>query len=273
MPPVVISGAFDPAVLLGGDPAAWCSVLRTLSPKLPVQLHCEPFEIRHGTHPDSPPIFRDTVQMLKGVEAFSELMQETLPTGQPRRARIKMRLATAGKFIHRNRYRRRQIICCLHGETTWMFASHDPSGGGADGVLAANTNDNWNGFRSAAHPTMLSVAEMHALAARMPPGVTCHVVQFRAGDAMAFDGRWWHATNYTSPVLNMFFTPGDDMEVALKEHKRRMAMPMQAHLKLCTISMAKVSQLSGAWNKSVDGKEIDWASTDGHIANPFGAPK
>ncbi len=34
------------------------------------------------------------------------------------------------------------------------------------------------------------------------------MVTFKAGDVMEFDGRWWHATSYTTPVLNMFFTPG-----------------------------------------------------------------
>lgn len=35
------------------------------------------------------------------------------------------------------------------------------------------------------------------------------------------------------------------MEVAVKEHKRRMAMPMQAGLKMATINMAKCARLSG----------------------------
>ncbi len=69
-------------------------------------------------------------------------------------------------------------------------------------------------------------------------------------------------------MLNLFFTPGDDMEVAVKEHKRRMAMPMQKDLKLCTLSMAKCSKLSSAWNIGADGKPIDWTSTDGHIELP-----
>lgn len=56
-----------------------------------------------------------------------------------------------------------------------------------------------------------------------------------------------------------------DMEVALKEHKRRMAMPLQKGLRMCTISMAKVARLSEAWNVSAEGKAIDWAAIDGHI--------
>ncbi len=190
--------------------------------------------------------------------------------GEPRRARIKMRLAERGKFIHRNRYSRRQILCCLSGEQTWLFMSS--SGDSADACLRPATNDNWNGFRSTAYPTMLLVEHMHALAAGAPEGVTARVVKFRAGDVMTFDGRWWHATSYNSPVLNLFFTPGDDMELAVKEHKRRMAMPMQKDLALCKISMAKVSKLSGGgggeWTKTSDGNHIDWSAFDDQISLP-----
>ncbi len=257
---------FNPADLLAGDPAGWCSVLRALSPKLPVQLHCEPFNIRDGPDPASQPIFRNAVAMLSSLPELAELMNPTMPTGEPRRARIKFRLATAGKFIHRNRFQRRQILCCLSGQQEWLLMSS--AGGGADALLQRSTNDNWNGFRSQAHPSMLSVEEMHALAAAAPPGVTARLVTFRAGDVMAFDGRWWHATSYSTPVLNMFFTPGDDMEVAVKEHKRRMAMPMQKDLQLCTVSMAKCSKLSAAWTTAADGKSIDWTGVEGHIALP-----
>lgn len=45
---------------------------------------------------------------------------------------------------------------------------------------------------------------MHSIAADMVrQGVRAHVQQFTAGDVLTFDGRWWHATNYTAPVLNM----------------------------------------------------------------------
>jgi hypothetical protein len=115
-------------------------------------------------------------------------MSPTLPSGGPRRARLKFRLATKGKFIHRNRYRRRQILCCLHGEQHWLFMSS--YGGGADAFLGRTTNDNWNGFRSAVHPAMLTVEQMHELAAAAPAGVVARVVRFRAGDVMMFDGRW-----------------------------------------------------------------------------------
>lgn len=56
--------------------------------------------------------------------------------------------------------------------------------------------------------------------------------------------------------------------MAVKEHKRRMAMPMQKDLKLCALSMAKCSKLSDAWTKAADGRDIDW-SADGHL--PIGA--
>jgi hypothetical protein len=45
---------------------------------------------------------------------------------------------------------------------------------------------------------------MHLIAADMVSlGVRAHVQRFSAGDVLTFDGRWWHATNYTAPVLNM----------------------------------------------------------------------
>jgi hypothetical protein len=37
---------------------------------------------------------------------------------------------------------------------------------------------------------------------------------------------------------------GKDMEVAVREHKRRMAMPMQKNLKMAVINMAKCAKLS-----------------------------
>lgn len=44
-PPTLLPAAFKPEHVLGGAPAAWCDVFRGLAPKLPVQLHTEPFEI------------------------------------------------------------------------------------------------------------------------------------------------------------------------------------------------------------------------------------
>jgi hypothetical protein len=267
-PPFVLEQAFKPEELLGGSPAGWCEVLRSLAPRLPVQLHCEPYNIRDSDDALAQPLFKRTFALLKKIPELEELLRPEKPTGELRRARLKVRLASAGKFIHRNRYRRRQILCCLSGEQMWLFLS--AYGGGADAYLARSTNDNWNGFRSTKYPKMLTVEEMYEVAKNAPPGVVAKIVRFRAGDVMMFDGRWWHATSYSEPVLNMFVTPGDDMEVAVKEHKRRMAMPMQKDLKLCSISMAKCSKLdkygAGSWTKSADGRDIDW-NADGAIVD------
>ncbi len=115
---------------------------------------------------------------------------------------MKFRLSGTGKFVHRNRYRRRNVVCCLHGTSHWLFV--ESSSGISDTYLNAATNDNWNGFRSNAYPSTLSLEQMHSIAADMvSQGVRAHVQRFTAGDVLTFDGRWWHATNYTAPVLNM----------------------------------------------------------------------
>lgn len=158
---------------------------------------------------DCPPVFKNAVAMLSTFPELEELMAPALPSGEARRARIKMRLATAGKFIHRNRYRRRQILCCLHGQQEWLFISPNTSPGGSDAALDGASHDNWNGFRSSRYPTMMTPEQMDEVAAGMPAGTVTKRITFRAGDVMAFDGRWWHGTSYTAPVLNLFFTPGD----------------------------------------------------------------
>ncbi len=97
-------------------------------------------------------------------------------------------------------------MCCLHGTSHWLFV--ESSSGISDTYLNATTNDNWNGFRSNAYPTTLSLEQMHTIAADMvSQGVRAHVQRFTAGDVLTFDGRWWHATNYTAPVLNMCAAP------------------------------------------------------------------
>ena len=97
-------------------------------------------------------------------------------------------------------------MCCLHGTSHWLFV--ESSSGISDAYLNATTNDNWNGFRSNAYPTTLSLEQMHTIAADMvSQGVRAHVQRFTAGDVLTFDGRWWHATNYTAPVLNMCAAP------------------------------------------------------------------
>jgi hypothetical protein len=175
--------------------------------------------------------------------------------------------------MHRNRYKRRQVICCLYGEQTWLFASPDPSGGGADQYFNSCSNDNWNGFRSERFPSMLSVDQMHEIAGELSAlkdskgrPLTVRVLTVKAGDVLAFDGRFWHGTSYNKPLLNMFVTPGEACEVAVKEHKRRHAMPMQKGLALARFSMAKVVRLSDAgWDKGADGAKIPWSEMPGHI--------
>jgi len=264
--PVIIENGFNPADIVGCDPAAWVAMLQGLAPRLPVQLHCEPHEIANTDDPDCQPIFRRTVEMLKKYDSLSDLTFDKHSSGDPNRARIKFRLAKAGKFVHRNRYSRRQILCCLYGEQWWLFLSSH--GGGADQYLNRDTNDNWNGFRSLGYPSRLTLEEMRKIESEVPEGVIAKVVKFKAGDIMTFDGRWWHATSYTAPVLNLFFTPGKDMEVAVKEHKRRMAMPMQKGLKLSTINMAKCSKLSSAWTTTADGQKIDWNNVKEDTSGP-----
>lgn len=166
------------------------------------------------------------------------------------------------------------MICCLYGEQTWLFASPDPSGGGADEYFASCSNDNWNGFRSTRYPSMLSIEQMQSMAAELSTmkdskgkPIVVRVLKVQAGDVLAFDGRFWHGTSYSSPLLNMFVTPGEACEIAVKEQKRRAAMPMQKGLALARFSMAKVVKLSDAgWDTAADGSRIAWESMPGHIA-------
>lgn len=92
------------------------------------------------------------------------------------------------------------------------------------------------------------------------------MVKVKAGDIFSFDGRWWHATSYESPVLSLFFTPGENMEVALAEHKKRMALPMQQGLKIATINMAKCAKLASSWQTAANGSSMmdEWAPGMGH---------
>lgn len=117
------------------------------------------------------------ITMLKRHPEFEEFATPGMNSqGQPKRARIKMRLSGKGKFIHRNRYRRVNVICCLHGELDWLFI--DSFGGMADETIASITNDNWNGFRSQKYPTTLSREEMEKLAAEcMARGIEAFVVR------------------------------------------------------------------------------------------------
>jgi hypothetical protein len=66
-PPFVVEQRFVPAELLASDPAGWCGMLQALAPKLPVQLHCEPFLIGNVADEGCQPIFRRAVELLSGV--------------------------------------------------------------------------------------------------------------------------------------------------------------------------------------------------------------
>lgn len=128
------------------EPASWCALLKSLSPKIPVQLHIEPFEM---TDSEAPPLFHRCVKMLKTKPELDDQMAA-------QKARLKIRLSAKGKFIHRNRYRRRNIICCLHGEQKWLLVEtlvKDKNGDLiADKLLNSTSNGNWNGFRSNLYP-------------------------------------------------------------------------------------------------------------------------
>ena len=137
------------------------------------------------------------------------------------------------------------------------------NGGAADMYLNRAANKNWCGFRSAQHSAMLSPQEIDDLAANAPEGVTAKVVTFKAGDLMEFDGRWWHATSYNNPTLNLFFTPGKAMEAAVKQHKERHAHPKHQKFQLCKISMAKTAKLSSTWTKNEMGKNITYDEDEG----------
>jgi hypothetical protein len=250
--PVHIQGAFDANALCGTHPSGWAAMLIALSPALPVQMHLEPTKL---DDPNAPPFFHKTIAVLRSRPEFAELVDVA-------KARLKFRVSGKGKFIHRNRYRRRNIIMCLMGEMRWLFVESqvkDSEGKSlADGALDANTNDNWNGYRSNRYPSGLSWDEMKMVSQQQDSGVRTRIVTMRPGDAMTFDGRWWHATQYDNPVMSLFFTPGKDMEVAVAEHKRRMAMPMQQDLKIATINRAKCSKLSTNYQLSSAGELLDW---------------
>ena len=220
---------------------------------------------------NAPPLFRETVRMLDRYPELDDLMQSG-NADEARRGRAKFRLSGKGKFVHRNRYERRNIICCLDGEQYWLLldtsigAERDLSdgtlnNGAVDAYLEAQQNKNWNGYRSHKWSSMLSLEQMKEIARGAPPGVTAVIIKVAAGDIFTFDGRWWHATSYTKPVLSLFFTPGENMEVALEQHTKRMAMPMQEGLKVATINMAKCSRLSTSWTESKGGVSMmdSWA--------------
>ena len=55
-------------------------------------------------------LFEKTVSLLSNFKATKVLMDGSLSNGEPRCAQIKMRMAGSGKFIHRNRFQRRNIL-------------------------------------------------------------------------------------------------------------------------------------------------------------------
>ena len=215
-------------------------------------MHIEPQKVDSSSG-TGPPIFHRAMDLVRGVAEVAPLFAGD--KGQ--RARLKFRLSERGKFIHRNRYSRRSVICVLSGEQHWLLIDSD--GTPADEMLEATQNDNWNGFRSQKHDAQLSVDEMHALAATArAAGIEAHVIKLQAGDMFYFNGRWWHATSYAAPVLSIFCVPGKDMECAVKEHKRRMGMKMQKDLKLATVNMAKCAKLSDSWKHNLGGEKVEW---------------
>ena len=181
---IILKDVFDPGELLLGPPEGWCSFLKSMSEALHVQMYFDPYIIYGET---SCPLIEKTVSLLMNFEATKVLMDGSLSNGEPRRARIKLRMAGGGKFIHRNRFQRRNILLSLSGKMWWLFI--DSEGGVADQYSCSTSNDDWNGYRSKSLPRMLTVEELHHLAAPLPKGVTAKVIEFSAGDIIAYDGR------------------------------------------------------------------------------------
>merc|ERR1719313_2111355 len=201
-------------------------ILKSLATEMPMQVHFEA-ETISGT--GGPGLVRRAITSVVPEAAVKELFDNSGSDC----VRLKMRFSGGGKFIHRNRYPRRQAYCLLSGELHWLLVESQNNEGKADAFLGAVQNDNWNGYRCPNHPKMLSLDEMKEIQKNLPAGVESRLLKVEAGDILVFDGRWWHATNYNTPSFSMFLTPGKDMEVAVKEHDRRMKMPKQAKLKIC----------------------------------------
>lgn len=263
-PPLILTGAFLPETLLGCPGPHWSTMLRTFAHTLPLQMHMEPHTLVgvRSNKTNAPPLFRRTVRTLDTFPQLGDLLRPG-DTDPARRGRIKFRVSGGGKFIHRNRYERRNVILCVDGTQLWLLLDTSVGAvrcgdgtlenGAVDSYLDAQQNKNWNGYRSHRHDSMLSLGEMREIARGAPPGVTAVIIRVTAGDVFSFDGRWWHGTSYDRPVVSLFFTPGDNMEVALEQHEKRMALPMQKGLKVATISMAKCSRLSASWKEDKDG--------------------
>jgi len=243
-PPEVCEMAFVPEELCGCDPYAWMKFCQVLSPALPVQVHCMPTVV--GS-PSSCELFEKAMKMVRSLPQTDNLFA-------PESARLKFRCSLGGKFIHRNRFSRRQVICCLHGEMTWLLMN--PKAGD---FLDAVQNANWSGFRSKRFPSKLSIDEMERLKNDVPHEANAQLMKVKAGDVLVFDGMWWHATSYSQPVFNMFITPGCQMEVAIREQNRRNKMKKQRGLELATITLAKCSQLGESWEETIKGEKSDFS--------------
>ena len=95
-------------------------------------------------------------------------------------------------------------------------------------------------------------------------GRHCQLVTFRAGDVMAFDGRWWHATSYSTPVLNILHAGrrhGGRRQGAQAPHGDAHAGPAAVQ-----DQHGQVLQAVGRLDCGRRRLSIDWTSMDGHIA-------
>ena len=98
------------------------------------QMHFEPYII-YGEN--SGPLFEKAVSLFSNFKATKVLMDGSLSNGEPRCARIKMRMTRSGKFIHRNRFQRRNILLSLSGKM-WWWLSINCEGGVAINISVAH---------------------------------------------------------------------------------------------------------------------------------------